>query len=431
MKKIKLFGILILVALVAVGAWYFFLRKKENPVALDTEQPTYGYIARSVTATGTVEPVDTVNVGSQVSGTIKAVYADFNSKVKKGQLIAEIDKSLLMAQVNQYRANLEVAQSQQVYQKSTYDRQNTLFQTGAISRADYENATYLYNTSKANVLSVQAQLDAAEKSLSYTNIYSPVDGVVMVRNVSLGQTVASSFNTPTLFILAKDISKMQVQAAVDEADIGNVRESQRATFTVDAFPDNQFSGVVEEIRLQPTVSANVVTYSTIIKTPNDDLKLKPGMTANIIIYTMEEDSALLISARALKFKPDPSLAKQFKIGPSMVDSAAASSGKRRSQHGGSGRDSIKRKTNDLTAAVVPKRAYVWLLKGDSLVQKRILVGLNDDAHVQVLRGLSQDDEVVDGLQATNTKVAASAGGTKSPFMPQRAGGNARRPQSAR
>jgi len=427
MKKIKLIGLLILLALIAVGAWYLFLRKKETPVVLDTEQPVYGYIARSVTATGTIEPVDTVNIGSQVSGTIKAVYVDFNSKVRKGQLIAEIDKSLLLAQVNQYRANLEVARSQQVYQKSTYDRQNTLFQTGAISKADFENATYLYNASKASVLSVQAQLDAAEKNLSYTNIYSPVDGVVMVRNVGLGQTVASSFNTPTLFILAKDISKMQVQAAVDEADIGNVREGQHATFTVDAFPDNQFSGVVGEVRLQPTVSANVVTYSTIIKAANDDLKLKPGMTANIIIYTMEEDSALLISAKALKFKPDPSLAKEYKIGPVMADSTAAGSGKRKMQHAGSIADAVKRKVIDSTAAIVPKRAYVWLLKGDSLIQKRILIGLNDDTQVQVLRGLSLGDNVADGLQTTNTKGIGSAGATKSPFMPARAGGNARRP----
>jgi HlyD family secretion protein len=427
MKKMKIFGIIILIALAAGGIWYYFLKKEEKPVVLDTEKPEYGYISSSVTATGTIEPVDTVSVGTQVSGTIKYVYADFNSRVKKGQLVAELDKSLLAAQVNQFQANLEVAKSQQVYEKSTYDRQNLLFQAGAISKADYETAQYQYNTSRANVQSVQAQLDAARKNLSYADIYSPVDGVVMVRNVNIGQTVASSFSTPTLFIIAKDISKMQVQAAVDEADIGNVKQSQRASFTVDAFPENTFSGTVEEIRLQPTISANVVTYTTIIKAPNDDLKLKPGMTANIIIYTREENNALLISAKALKFKPDASLEKQFKIGALNADSAGGSTTHHRAGSGTHRPDSLRRKINDSTAQITPKKAFVWVKENDSLVQKRIIIGLNDDASVQVLHGLSTEDEVVDAVQSPEIKPASSSGAAKSPFMPPRRGGGAKKP----
>jgi HlyD family secretion protein len=435
MKKWKITGLIVLVVLVAAGIWYFIKRRDEKPVALDTENPQYGYIAMSVTATGTVQPVDTVSVGTQVSGTIKYVYADFNSRVKKGQLIAELDKSLLNAQVNQYQANLQVAKSQLVYQQSTFDRQNLLYQAGAISKADYESALYQYNTAKASVQSVQAQLDAAERNLSYADIYSPVDGVVMTRNVNIGQTVAASFNTPTLFIIAKDISKMQVQAAVDEADIGNVRAGQRATFTVDAFPEREFSGVVEEIRLQPTISANVVTYTTIIRAPNDDLKLKPGMTANIVIYTREEDHALLISARALKFKPDASLARQYRIMALNTDSASAGSASthRRSGHDLQ-RDSAMKKRNDTAVVVTPKRATVWTLAGDSLIQRELLTGLNDDAHVEVLRGLSPDDEVVDAIRNPAYETPAASGPARSPFMPQRrrSNNNAGRPgQQAR
>ncbi|MDP4213174.1 MAG: efflux RND transporter periplasmic adaptor subunit [Bacteroidota bacterium] len=422
MKKMRIVWIVILIAAAATGIWYFKFHRKEKPVVLDTEKPAYGYIAMSVTATGTVQPVDTVSVGTQVSGTIKYVYADFNSRVKKGQLVAELDKSLLNAQVNQFQANLQVAKSQLIYQESTYNRQNLLYQAGAISKADYETAMYLYNTAKANVQSVQAQLDAALKNLSYANIYSPVDGVVMLRNVNIGQTVASSFSTPTLFIIAKDISKMQVQAAVDEADIGNVKQNQRATFTVDAFPESLFSGTVEQIRLEPTISANVVTYSTIIKAPNDDLQLKPGMTANIVIYTKEENNALLISARALKFKPDPSLDKQFKIGALNMDSAGGLNGSRRKKGTGVRRpDSISKKTNDTTVVITPQKAFVWVKENDSLVQKKISIGLNDDTHVQVLRGLTTDDEVVDAIQNPLLEPQASSAPAKSPFMPQRRG----------
>ncbi|HEX4373565.1 MAG TPA: efflux RND transporter periplasmic adaptor subunit, partial [Puia sp.] len=198
MKSLKIIIIIILIALAGGAVWYFKFREEDKPLVLDTELPQYGYISRSVTATGTVQPVDTVTVGTQVSGTIKNIYADFNSKVKKGELIAQLDKSLLAASVDQYKANLLVAKTQLVYQKSTYDRQNLLYQTGAISKADYETAQYNYTSSQANIQSVQAQLDAANKNLQYSDIYSPVDGVVMTRNVSIGQTVAASFSTPTL-----------------------------------------------------------------------------------------------------------------------------------------------------------------------------------------------------------------------------------------
>jgi len=266
-------------------------------------------------------------VGTQVSGTISVLNADFNSVVKKGQLLAQIDKSLLQAVVDQNRATLATQRSQLSYTQSNYERQKLLYSTGSISKADYETALNNYNAAVAGVANIEAQLRSSLKNLSYADIYSPIDGVVLSRSISIGQTVAASFSTPTLFVLAKDITKMQVQANVDEADIGNVLHGQRVTFTVDAFIDDVFQGSVEEIRLKPVTSANVVTYTTIIFAPNDDQKLKPGMTANVTIYTKEIDSALLISAKALKFEPDASLAKKYTV----IADTTAGGGKKRSR----------------------------------------------------------------------------------------------------
>jgi HlyD family secretion protein len=414
--------IIVLVLLAGGGVWYFYFRKEEKPVVLTTEEPRYGYISKSVTATGTIEPVDTVNVGCQVSGTINAIYTDYNAKVKKNQLIATLDKSLFEASVNQYKANLEVAKAALVYAQNTFERESTLFKTGAIAKADYDNYENQYEGAKATVNSVQAQLDAAAKNLDYASIYSPVDGVVMTRNVSVGQTVAASFSTPTLFIIAKDITKMQVQAAVSEADIGDVRTGLRSTFTVDAYPDITFTGTVNQVRLEPAVSANVVTYTTIISAPNQDLKLKPGMTANIFIFTKEIDSALLISAKALKFKPDATMEKQFTIIPDSAGERQAQRAARKAT--GSNPLAAPKHHHDTTGRVVDSAAatgtpaFVWVRSGDSLIEKLVLTGLNNDTQVQILSGLTTDDEVVNGTEIV-TAGAKSSGAVRSPFMPAR------------
>jgi HlyD family secretion protein len=420
MKKYRAIIIIVVLILVGTGIWYFIYRKKDNKIFVITEKPQIGYISKSVTATGTIEPVDTVAVGSQVSGTISKIYTDFNAKVTKGQLIAEMDKSLFMAQVDQYKANLELSKATLTYQKSNFDRQTLLFNTGSISKADYETAQDQYLTAKATVASVQAQLDAALKNLSYASIYSPVDGVVLLRNVSVGQTVAASFNTPTLFIIAKDITKMQVRAAVDEADIGDVTDSQRVIFTVDAYPDITFTGKVNQIRLEPVVSANVVTYTTIVTAPNDNLKLMPGMTANIFIYTKEVDSAMLISSKDLKFKPDPSLANQYKILPLPASTKPKQSTATGRNNTGSG--SSKRNAGNLADSSARKKsvAFVWVQFGDSLEEKKIHTGLNDDTHVEVLDGLTLSDSVITGVsQAGSNIVPVSSAPAKSPFMPTR------------
>jgi HlyD family secretion protein len=423
MKKYK-WIIWVLVMLIAgVGIWFWRFKEKEKPVVLETEQPHYGFIATSVTATGTVQPVDTVSVGTQVSGTISKVYVDFNDKVKKGQLIAEIDKTILQAQRDQISANLRAARANLDYQKSTYDRQKQLLDVGAISRADYETALNQFNAARDNVNSIAAQLKASQQNLFYANIYSPIDGTVLTRNVSVGQTVASSLNTPTLFVIAKDLTKMQVQAAVDEADIGNVKNGQRVTFTVDAFPDNVFEGHVNEVRLRPSVSSNVVTYSTIVDAPNDDMKLKPGMTANITVFTQEIQNAMLISAKATRFKPDSSLYKKYTI-----EGGRSSGGQRKGDMrigSASPKDSTgvnrKGKRDSGQTVETAKTAMVWIKKDSTLTRRRIKIGLSDDTNVQVLSGLSANDEVVSGSHTAETATKGS-GATRSPFMPARRGG---------
>lgn len=416
MKKRK--WILWIAALIVSGVavWLLFFRNKEPAVVLQTEKPFYGSIASSITATGTIQPIDTVSVGTQVSGTISAIYVDFNEKVKKGQLLAELDKSLLQAQVDQARAAVQQAQSNLNYQQSNYERQKQLLEVGAVSRAEYEVALNQFQVAKDNLSSATSQLRAAERNLSYASIYSPIDGIVLTRNVSIGQTVAASFSTPTLFVIARDLTRMQVQASVDEADIGNVRAGQRVSFTVDAFPGETFEGTVHEIRLRPSISANVVTYTTLVNAPNEDMRLKPGMTANITVYTREEENALLIPAGALRFRPDSSLLKDYIIESCDNTTIANTSSGHSASEIAAG--NARHRENDTVRPVEPEpaMAVVWVKKDSVLSRRVIQTGLTDNINVQVLSGLTTNDIVVTGVQQT-----AGGGNTnaRSPFMPQR------------
>ncbi len=387
---------MLIVVSVIIGLWLiwsFAFKKKERALVLPTEKPVYGYISQNVTATGTIQPLDTVSVGTQVSGTISVLNADFNSVVKKGQLLAQIDKSLLQAVVDQNRATLATQRSQLSYTQSNYERQKLLYSTGSISKADYETALNNYNAAVAGVANSEAQLRSSEKNLSYADIYSPIDGVVLSRSISIGQTVAASFSTPTLFVIAKDITKMQVQAAIDEADIGNVKKGQRASFTVDAYIDDSFKGTVADVRLHPKVSSNVVTYTTIINAPNEDMKLKPGMTANIVVYTREVKHALLVSSKALNFQPDSTLSKQFKFKP--VTSAKPS-------------NNIGGNAADTSGKIKAKTGYVWLRKGSDLIQTQVKIGLDDNTHAEILDGLSTGDDVVSSLPIPAAAPASSS-----------------------
>ncbi len=399
MKRNKTILLTILVLGLLAAAYFLFFKKDGGAkVVLTAERPERGRIASVVTSTGTIQPVDTVAVGTQVSGIISAIYTDYNAEVKEGQLLAELDATLLQASVNQIDASLRQARSNLSFQTSNYNRQQELYHVGAISRATYETALNSYEVAKASVENIEAQLTAAKQNLSFTKIYSPINGVVLNRNVSVGQTVAASFNTPTLFMLAKDITKMQVEAKVDEADIGNVKPGQRVTFTVDAFVNDVFNGTVSEIRLQPTTSSNVVTYTTIIEANNDEMKLKPGMTATITIYTEEADGALLIPVSALKFTPDlGQLAPQYQV--NMPEGPP--------QHP----DSIGAPTEN-------NRAVVWVVNGNVLNGKLITTGINDNTKVQVLSGLTPEDSVVTSGNMGDMAISDAQGEGGSPFMPR-------------
>lgn len=403
MKKMKWLIWILVLAAAGVGIWYWKFRGEKTTIYLNTQKPVYGTIANTVTATGTLQPVDTVAVGAQVSGTITKVYVDFNSTVKKGQLLAQLDKSLLQAQVDLYTANLQQAKANLVYQQSNYDRQSNLYKVGAIAKAELETALYQYNAGKDNVNSIAAQLASAKRNLQFTDIHSPINGTVLSRAVSEGQTVASSFNTPTLFSIAKDLTNMQVQAAVDEADIGGVRQGQRVTFTVDAFPEDTFAGRVKEIRLQPTTSANVVSYSTLIDAPNSDKRLKPGMTASIFIYTREVQHALLLPASAFLFEPDTVLKKIYKIDRS---------------RGGAGPPPQP----DSAGKARRKAGHVWVKQDSTLVRRYVVTGMDNETEREVISGVTTDDIVVLGYEALKGSEKPKA---TSPFMPRRPGGGSR------
>ncbi|BFO66728.1 efflux RND transporter periplasmic adaptor subunit [Chryseobacterium sp. KCF3-3] len=392
--------------IIVIGAvWFFFIREKEIKIQLETVKPEMGEISNSITATGTIQPVDTVAVGTQVSGIIKNIYVDFNSTVKKGQLLATLDPDLLQFQSEQIKANLQNAKSNLAYNEININRQSQLYKVGAISKADYDVATNQYNVAKAQVGSVNAQLSTANKNLSLTNIYSPIDGTVLNRNVSEGQTVASSFSTPTLFSIAKDLTKMRVRASVDEADIGNVKVGQKATFTVDAFPDETFDGEVSEVRLHPTVSSNVVNYTTIINADNSSLKLKPGMTANITIYTQVLDNIMKIPVAATSFRPDSLVIKKYKV------NAPFANGKKHEK--GQWKNPNKGTENKNEAAV-------WVIAKDSTIsRKKIKTGMDNDTEIQVISGLNKNDNIITGYKVLSKK--SSGGQAKSPFMPQRRG----------
>jgi len=311
MKKV---WIGILIAAVLGGGAYLLFRGEENDMKYLTEKVVRGEIVSMVTATGSVNAVTTVLVGTQVSGTVKDIYADFNTKVKKGQLIARIDPATFEAQVAQARANLhaakanmEKAEATLVDSKRTMERNRELLSKNLIARSDLDTAETNYETAKAGasasksqVAQTEAALKIAESNLGYTKILSPVDGVVISRNVDVGQTVAASFQTPTLFTIAEDLTKMQIDASVDEADIGKVTSGQDVEFTVDSYPDITFHGKVLQVRNAPITVENVVTYDVVIKVDNPELKLKPGMTANVSIILMKKSDVLKIPNAALR-----------------------------------------------------------------------------------------------------------------------------------
>lgn len=362
MKKLRISKIwiaVVVIVIVAVAAWAMSGGKKEEDINFKEEKVALKTLQNSVTATGTIEAVTSVTVGTQVSGIVNKLYVDYNSQVKKGQVIAELDKTNLLSELNTAKANLASAQSSLNYQAANMERYKTLYKKGLVSADEYENALLTYRQAKEQVASSRENVQRAQTNLGYATITSPIDGTVISKSVEEGQTVAASFNTPELFTIAKDLTNMQVVANVDEADIGNVKEGDRVTFTVDAYPDDTFEGTVKQVRLEATTTNNVVTYEVVISAPNADLKLKPGLTANVTIYTQERSGVLAVANKALRFTPTKeTVGKDMKI----VDCKG--------------------------------KNKVWTLNGNTLTAHPVTIGQSDGINTEITKGLKQGDKIV-------------------------------------
>ena len=393
MKKRNL---LIAAGVVAAGVciWLIARPSKGPKVLLETAPISHITIRNSVTATGTVEPVTQVEVGTQVSGIIDKLYADYNDQVKAGQLIAEMDKVTLQAELESAQAQLASSKTEYEYQTKNYARTKTLHEKQLVSDAEYDQAFYLYETARNAYEQSQAAMVKVKRNLGYATITSPIDGVVISRAVEEGQTVAAGFETPTLFTIANDLTQMQVVADVDEADIGQVADGQRVQFSVDAYPDDTFEGTVLQVRLEATTESNVVTYEVVIDAPNPDLKLKPGLTANVTIFTLERDNVLTVPTKSLRFVPDVQMLTQLGY---IVSEAGkeAPAGKR----------------------------LVWIKNGQELKPKAVTVGSTSGNMIEITDGLNEGEELAVDLEASSITPAAEAETERSPFMPGPPGSN--------
>lgn len=390
MNKKKTLVIVAVAAIAALAVWLLSGGKKEEKITFDTAAVAPANIMNSITATGTIEPVTSVTVGTQVSGIVSKLFVDYNSVVKKGQVIAELDKTNLMSQLNTAKTQLATAQSQLNYQTANYKRYKTLFEKGLVAADDFDNAKLSYTQAKEQVVSAKEEVQRAQTNLGYATITSPIDGVVLSKSVEEGQTVAASFSTPELFTIAQDLTNMQVVADVDEADIGDVKEGERVTFTVDAYPDDTFEGEVKQVRQEATTTNNVVTYEVVISAPNADLKLKPGLTANVTIYTAERKGVLSVPSKALRFTPQKETVGKMKI----VDVANA-------------------------------KNKVWTIEGNSIVAHKVNIGMTDGTNTQIVGGIAEGTKIVTGLNVIGgeEEKPMEAQGESSPFAPGPPGKN--------
>ncbi len=368
MKKRKKI-ILALVGLLLVAGIIAIATKKggNEQITFQTTQVEPGDIATNITATGTIEPVKTVDVGTQVSGIVKRLYVDYNSIVKRGQIIAELDRTNQLSVLSSAQAQLRSAQIELDYQKKNYARYAELKQKDLVSLAEYDVALENYRKAQESVRMAQQDVARAKTDVGYTTVYSPIDGVVIGKSVEEGQTVAASFSTPSICRIAKDLTDMQCIAKVDEADIGEVHEGQRVTFTVDAYPDDVFSGTVKQVRQNPVNTNNVVTYEVVISAPNADLKLMPGLTANITIYTLERSGVKSVPAGALRFTPEPDIFK----GKYVIKDTSA-------EH------------------------KLWTLQGNVLTAHKVEVGVTDGIRTEIISGMEEGTTVIQSFEIGST-----------------------------
>ena len=409
MKKKKKTWLIILcvIALVVIGIIIVNATKSsKKELVIRTHVVSEYTVENTVTATGTIEPVETVEVGTQVSGKVEKIYVDFNDVVKKGELLAELDKLTLNQSVSRAKASLTSAESQLNYAKLTYDRTKQLFESNAATLASYQEAQNTYTQAQMSKKNAQAAYDQALVDLSYAEIYSPIDGVVLDRAVEVGQTVAASFSTPTLFTIAKDLTKMQVEAAVDEADIGQVKIGQRVNFTVDAYTYETFEGTVNQIRMKATTTSNVVKYTVIISAPNPDLKLFPGMTANVTIVT-EECTGLAVPAEALNFTPDEQVLRNLQKPEKPAEGQMPPKGEGQPMPQMEGQQG--------------SHNMVWIQKNGNLMPRPVKVGMSDVAYKIIEEGLQLGDSVVLSAQYVAKEKQVKKG--DNPFMPGPPGRN--------
>ena len=386
MKRKIIIGV-VAAAAVAVCCILAFCGKGKHEISYETAVVGEGNISNSVTATGTIEPVTSVDVGTQVSGIVANIYVDYNSVVKKGQVIAELDKTNLVSQVNTAKASLNNAQSQLTYQRANYNRYSTLYKKGLVSADEYETVLLAYRQAQDEVKQRRESLQQAQTNLGYATITSPVDGVVLSREVEEGQTVAASFETPTLFTIAQDLTDMRVIADVDEADIGEVREGERVTFTVDAYPDDTFNGTVTQVRQEGNTEDNVVTFEVVISAPNKDLKLKPGLTANVTIYTLDKQNVMSVPNKALRFTPTKEL-----IGDAQVKDCKG-------------------------------KNKVWTFSNNVFTAHPVTVGISDGVNTELLGGVKKGTRVVTEIKVDQGKAGMPPMGgdgpqESSPFAPK-------------
>lgn len=389
MKK-RTITIVAFAAAAAIGGWWFFSQpQKQAQVKIETTQVTRGEVSYAITATGTVEPVTKIDVGTQVSGIVDKLYADYNSVVTKGQLIAEMDRVTLSSELASRQAAYDGAMAEFQYQEQLYNRNKTLHDKGLISDTDYEQSLYNYNRTRSSLASSKGELDKAKRNLSYTTITSPIDGVVINRAVEEGQTVAAGFETPTLFTIAADLTQMQVIANVDEADIGGVTEGQRVSFTVDAYPNDTFDGKVTQVRLEATTTSNVVTYEVVISADNPELKLKPGLTANVNVYTIDKSDVLVVPSKALRFTPTATL-----LG------------------------------NKVQIKDCDGKHKLWTRQGDTYTATAVEVGISNGTVTEIVKGIAANTEVVldANVQQAMPQMQGPPQGESSPFMPTPPGG---------
>lgn len=384
MKVIKMTAMATITALVATAC------SKESKISIETETATKGDLTETVTATGTLESVTQVDVGTQVTGKVVKLFADYNSIVKKGELIAEIDKTLLESEVEAADANMESARDTYEYTKKNYERDKALHDKQLISDYEYETSKNSYRVAELNYKKSKADRVKAAENLGYAEIYAPIDGIVISREVEIGQTVVANMEVANIFTIA-DLDNMQVIGDVDEADIGQVKTGQRVTFTVDAYPDDTFSGRVTQVRLNPTEESNVVTYEVVVSADNTEGKLIPGLTANLTIYTAEATNVVQVTTKALKFEP--------KDIPGQ---------------------SLPQPSGD-----APKnaQALVWVLRDNKLIPTPVTTGVNNGINVEIKSGLKEGDIVATGYSAAITSPDHDSTEESSPFMPKPPGGD--------